>query len=696
MNWTAPILIYQMGKVGSASIQASLDARNLSSIHAHFLSWQSLADVEKYYLGLPHANLPEHVSRSKRLRAIIDETWGRIRWKVITLVREPVARTISDVFQNLTFSMPHINDLDKNNAFEQISAYTLEQFNKFDEKKDYICTWFDKEIKDVFNLDIYALKFNKRDGFQIFTAENADILLIKLEKLSECHQQAFQDFLGIQNFQLIMANVGNQKPYKRLYDNVLDSISIPDDCLDRIYTSRFARHFYTPDEIQMLKRRWLGQPTTGTRTDLNADVFRISSSALSIANDKNGRRLLHSNSAREFNYPRQIKSSETGNRQYLPTISLVTPSYNQGEYLDECIDSVLSQNYPNLEYIIMDGGSTDDSVEIIKRYEKYLTHWQSQPDGGQYAAINEGFRRTRGEIMTWLNSDDKFHPHAFFTVAGVFTLRNDVDWISGRMNTFSEQGDQFWICEYLLTWERSKYLRKQFMDPWIQQEGTFWRRRLWERAGSTMRTDMDFASDLELWTRFFRYSQLYAVDMILAGYRFQPKSKARLFMDKYLQEANRVLDEELQLFEIGVHRESMPSPEPIRLKEIQRGLALIQDRNNEIASLINRRAGLPTLMDGHQTALDFYEKSVKANPNHAGIRNSLGMLYWQNGKVRKAIGEFLEALRVNHRYPEVVLNLGDVLTRIKQVDKAEKLYATYLSMNPRDKALFKKFANVDH
>ena len=234
------------------------------------------------------------------------------------------------------------------------------------------------------------------------------------------------------------------------------------------------------------------------------------------------------------------------------------------------------------------------------------------------------------------------------------------------------------------------------MDPWIQQEGTFWRRRLWERAGSTMRTDMEFASDLELWTRFFRYSRLYAVDTLLAGYRCQLKSKARLFMDKYLQEANRILDKELQLFQDGVHKELMPSPKPIGLKEIREGLVLIQQQDDGIASILGRQDGLMTLKDGHQTALEFYEKSVESNPNDARVRNSLGMIYWQNGEVTKAIGEFREALRINHAYPEALLNLGDVLTKIKQVDKAEKLYATYLSMNPLDKDLIEKLANVDH
>ena len=226
--------------------------------------------------------------------------------------------------------------------------------------------------------------------------------------------------------------------------------------------------------------------------------------------------------------------------QKLPVLAVVTPSFNQAEYLEACIDSVLSQNYPNLEYVIMDGGSTDKSVEIIKKYEKYLTYWQSRPDGGQYAAINEGFRRTTGEIMTWLNSDDKYHPNAFIIIAAVFQSRTDVEWITGRSNTFEENGDQKWICEYLLRYSRSKYLNRKFDDPWIQQEGTFWRRSLWQRSGAALRAEMEFAGDLELWTRFFRFSQLYVVDALIAGYRLQPRSKARLYMDKYRKEADKI------------------------------------------------------------------------------------------------------------------------------------------------------------
>ncbi|MCH7686389.1 MAG: glycosyltransferase, partial [Planctomycetes bacterium] len=114
----------------------------------------------------------------------------------------------------------------------------------------------------------------------------------------------------------------------------------------------------------------------------------------------------------------------------MPKISIVTPSFNQGRYLEETIQSVLSQDYPNLEYMIMDGGSTDESFDILHRYESRLTFWQSSPDGGQYEAINSGFARTDGEIMAWINSDDKYTPWAFSVVAEIFLTFPEIEWIT--------------------------------------------------------------------------------------------------------------------------------------------------------------------------------------------------------------------------------------------------------------------------
>lgn len=225
-----------------------------------------------------------------------------------------------------------------------------------------------------------------------------------------------------------------------------------------------------------------------------------------------------------------------------PKISVITPSFNQGSFLQECIDSILSQNYPNLEYIIIDGGSTDNSVDIIKKYEKYLTYWESKPDGGQYEAINQGFKMSTGEVMAWLNSDDKYHHHAFFLVSYLFSTYKDLEWITGRNSWWDEQGgikaiDLGNLPQYSL----DKFLKQEYDKPWIQQESTFWRRSLWDRAGGYIRSDLCFAGDLELWFRFFHHSKLFSVDALLGGYRYHQAQKMANSRDLYLNEANAIV-----------------------------------------------------------------------------------------------------------------------------------------------------------
>ena len=200
-----------------------------------------------------------------------------------------------------------------------------------------------------------------------------------------------------------------------------------------------------------------------------------------------------------------------------PKISIVTPSFNQAEFLEKTICSVLSQNYPNLEYIIIDGGSTDGSVEIIKKYADRLTYWVSEKDNGQYHAINNGFLHTTGDIMGWINSSDIYFPWTLQTIAEIFNSNQAVHWLSGMPVSLSEGIAPQSIYP---SSEKNKYDILCGNYKWIQQESVFWKRRLWNKAGGKIDTGMRNAADFGLWLNFFAFENLYYVNTILAGFRF--------------------------------------------------------------------------------------------------------------------------------------------------------------------------------
>ncbi len=199
-----------------------------------------------------------------------------------------------------------------------------------------------------------------------------------------------------------------------------------------------------------------------------------------------------------------------------PKISIVTPTFNRADFLEETILSVINQNYPNLEYIIIDGGSTDGTIDIIKKYKDKITYWVSEPDKGMYHAIQKGFDKATGDIFAWLNSDDIYHSQSLLMVAEIFTTLPDVEWLIGTPSLFNRNG------QCVKVFPTTKWSKRSFAVgnyKWIQQESTFWRKSLWEKAGSNINTKYKFAADFELWTRFFDYSELHSVNTILAGFR---------------------------------------------------------------------------------------------------------------------------------------------------------------------------------
>ena len=205
--------------------------------------------------------------------------------------------------------------------------------------------------------------------------------------------------------------------------------------------------------------------------------------------------------------------------EYWPKIALVTPVFNSAKYIEQTIQSVLAQSYPNLEYYIFDGGSTDGTLDIIRRYETKISGWVSEPDKGMYDALNKGFARTTGELMGWISATDQLHVGALSVVGSVFRDLPDVEWITGRPTGFNEQGMTVQLLK-VARWSRYRFLAGA--NRYIQQESTFWRRSLWEKAGARLDCGERVVADFELWVRFFRYAKLYSVDALIGGFRSHP------------------------------------------------------------------------------------------------------------------------------------------------------------------------------
>jgi glycosyltransferase involved in cell wall biosynthesis len=213
---------------------------------------------------------------------------------------------------------------------------------------------------------------------------------------------------------------------------------------------------------------------------------------------------------------------------HVPRISVITPSYNQAAYVEQTICSVVGQGYRNLEYIVIDGGSTDGSVDIIRKYQNRLAYWVSENDRGQVHAINKGLQRASGDILAYLNSDDYYLDGALARVADCFSRHPDVDLLHGRCRVVDRDGMKVGertgsitrYDEILDLWD-VWWNRRNFVQPEV-----FWTKRIGDKIGP-FREDLFWVMDYEYWLRILRAGgRVCFIDAELAAFRLQPNQKS--------------------------------------------------------------------------------------------------------------------------------------------------------------------------
>jgi glycosyltransferase involved in cell wall biosynthesis len=219
-----------------------------------------------------------------------------------------------------------------------------------------------------------------------------------------------------------------------------------------------------------------------------------------------------------------------------PVVSIVTPSFNQAQFLEQTIKSVLGQNYPKLEYLIMDGSSTDDTHRILAKYRSQLTFIESHKDSGQANALNRGFRQTSGEIMAWLNSDDLLFPGTIHQVVKCFLEHPEVDVMYGDRISIDENDCEVgrWILpphdDTILLWAN-----------YVPQETLFWRRRIWGKTVGYVDESYQFAMDWELLVRFqLAGANFFHLPRFLGAFRIYPEQKTSKLEKIGKQEAERL------------------------------------------------------------------------------------------------------------------------------------------------------------
>lgn len=250
------LLVHQMGRAGSMTVVNSLRTAGFSApvFHTHWLNPETVRGRLSRLKHLPERRHPLNIRVSYRIsQTLAHEGVGSRDWTLVTVFREPVARNISAFFLGLR---GYVEDLDRRVALGTLDdSCLLEVFLK-DFPHHLPLTWFDREVRDVFGCDVYAAPFPVERGYKVLRSGQVNLLLVKLEKLNSCYREAFTEFLGVSVDRLVNTHRGENDPLRSLYERFTRTVVMPNDYLDRMYSSDFARHLYSAAELDGFRARW--------------------------------------------------------------------------------------------------------------------------------------------------------------------------------------------------------------------------------------------------------------------------------------------------------------------------------------------------------------------------------------------------------------------------------------------------------
>jgi len=225
-----------------------------------------------------------------------------------------------------------------------------------------------------------------------------------------------------------------------------------------------------------------------------------------------------------------------------PKISIITPSFNQGEFIEDTIISVISQNYPNLEYIIIDGGSTDNTIEIIKKYEEKINYWRSQPDRGQSHAINKGIKVATGEIINWLNSDDLLTENALFEIAKAFHQHTDSLMVSANGWNLEQNGEKGLVGRPVDKDELNYLISSPFCQP-----ACYFRKSVLQEIG-LLDENFNITMDRDLYVRIALNGHIKEIEYPVAIFRIHKDQKTFYFHEEWHQDRLKVFSRLIRTF----------------------------------------------------------------------------------------------------------------------------------------------------